>query len=586
MTKGKNSNKGKFLVIGIVAIMFILVGAGIQINQTGFLIGGQPVLALSNEQGKEITPDRVTVDGKTLEAKSKVTLSDLEVGEHDVVIVLRGVEYGQKINFDGKSVSLTVEEPIETSVFVVSSSNQAPQSGVSVYSDASFKCTTDNKGVCTFFEKPGKHSVKLQGSNYLKEELRTVAKDSNSFTFYTDEKVSVTAKVLDKETNQPVKDATIEVDGIVKGSTNYNGELTIPDLKLSQHSFSVSYKGLSEKNVFDVNQNGQVIPLYMVTPKTITITVKDELDNTLLEDVDVYLQGEWKGKTNTQGKLEIKDVSNKDYSLNVKYKGADKTEVITVNQFQKEFTVLLKAPKSVIFTLTDTETNKPITFENVFLESTGSAAYSSTRETDDIGKVKIDDIFPGDYRVTLQAVESRVKPSKVINIGSSKEIVVSLDMPNPELIASGLSCTEWWATITDWHGKCSVTIKNTESERSIATKDTAVVILVYLEDDSGNAQLVNKDVINIGRLLPSQEKKVTTKELTGFQWGKKEKIVAVLVEGWKYVPEDQKLMGEVNMPVSVTERWLKDLGDALVDYCTGDIVQCGKTIADVIGIIF
>ncbi len=580
MKKAK-SRRNTFLVIGIVAILFVLVGAGVQINQNGLFIGGQPVLALSNEQGQELTPERVVIDGKTLEAKSKVLLSDLAVGEHDIIIVIKGVEYNKKINFDGSSLSLTVEDPIETTVFVVSSSTNSPQSGISVYSDASFKCTTDAKGTCAFFEKPGKHSIKLQGNNYLKEELRTIGKDSNSFTFYTDEKLTIKVKILDRENNQPVKDATIEADGVVKGNTNSDGELTVLEIKSGPHSFGVSYRGLSEKNVYDVTQNNQIVNLYIVTPKTITVNVRDEFDNTPLE-ADVYLNGQWKGKA-TSGRLEIKDIANGDYSLQAKYKLVDKIESITVSPLQKEFTVLLKAPRSIMFALLDTETKKPITFEKVFLESTTSTAYSATRETDDLGKVKIDDILPGDYRLTLQAVESRVKPSKVVNIDSSKEVSVSVDMPNPEF-SSSISCDEWGLLYRD--GRCTVTVKNLDSERSITTKDTIVVVLVYLEDDKGKIQLVDKDIINFGRLLPGQELKKTTKDLPGFAWGKQEKVVAAVIEGWKYVPEDQKLTGQISMPLGVVERWIKDLGDAIVNYCTGDIVQCGKTIADVVGIIF
>lgn len=307
------------IVIGVFVVVVIIIGLGnfVRFSPGGQVIVGPPSLVLAYPDGREVMPDDVMLDGESKGSITEIILSGLEHGDHDIVIIINGIRYDKTFSYDGESLIITVEKPVESSVFVLSSEESTSLENVKIYSDAEYKCQTDNNGVCTFFEKPGKHMIKLQGTGLFKEELKTISKDSHSFTFYVERKFEVKVKVIDKDTHEAIKNAYVEVDGIIKGSTNSNGEITIQNIKEGMHAFEAKFETVSENEAFEVKNDNQLFTIYLQVPRKIMLTINDEETGSSVDGVRMYFGGKEVGSTTQDGTIEIEDVLPGNYKITV-----------------------------------------------------------------------------------------------------------------------------------------------------------------------------------------------------------------------------------------------------------------------------
>lgn len=497
----------KYLLIGL-AILAISLTVGLALLNLGItgrvtqILSKQPeLIVLSAETGSPLPVDKVIIDGQNFgpAPMGKIIIEGLSLGEHQLILIINGAKYSKSFTFEGEDISLYLPEPVTVKVAVWSKTTNVPIENVNVFLDEEgIVCTTNNQGICTFPASPEKHVIRLQGNGIFHEELVSISKDSNSFTFKVERELNVKVKVYDELTNEPLEDVSVYFDGLFKGKTSPDGSLLITKIKEGSHSIRVEYKQVSK----------------------------------------------------------------------------DVTQVITFES--NEVIIKIKAPRTITIELKDSETGKPIDFMKIFLEGI-SITYRSFLETDDDGRTLIPDVLPGTYQIRLEGVPTLVKPSKQIIIGADEFISVTVDMPNPRFQGS-LNCNEKLGFF-DVYGVCEVTVKNINYERGIVTQDTVVILLVYLQDENGNYVLVDKDLLDFEPILPGDSRPKTSTDLYGFQFGKQETVVAIIFEGWKYTPQSNEQIGEITLPISLVEQAINDG----INYCKQNFGECVKVISGIIG---
>ncbi len=530
------------------------------------------VLSLKDEKGGEVKPDSVVIDNKDQQATSRITIDGFEKGDHDIIVIVKGAKYKKPFVYNGESIDLIIEEPVKTSVFVLTKSG-ASLSGVSVYSDAELKCTTDSNGVCNFLESPGKHSIKLQAPGLFVEELKQVDKNSNSFTFKVERKFKLTVRVLDRDdTNKPIKGAIVKVSAQPAGETDSNGDVSPPELLEGTYVFEASYGAVSEKETKEINSQSQIITIYLSVPKTIVINAKDELDSTPLQDAEVWLEGQFRGKTDSSGKLEIKSVPNGDYNLriNVKYKTQDKiasevSQTITVSSDKREFTVQLKAPKSITLTVIDEETNKTADQVKVRI---GDKDGSTTQK----GTIDFSDVLPGRHSINVYYKNSLDIKADILEIGKPNQYRVTVNMPNPELVVT-MALNE--IMFRPW--KCEVELSNIGAEVS---ENPIALCFVYEIDGNNKTKKVDSVSIQFSNIAQGgRDKRGVDINLPWNPSVKREAVIFVYDRN-PYTPADKK---KQELMVSASQSLTNQIAGDVYNYCTSHVAECLNMAASKIG---
>lgn len=570
--------------IAIIAGILVCLGIGLGVL---FFIQSSTAksIDLIYEDGNPISAEKIILDGKDLGSVStgRITIEGLNPGEHQITIVIDGLEYSKSFTYAGESISITISRPVKTNVVVWSKLGRT-LSDIKVYSDGELKCATDQDGTCSFMEKTGSHTFRLQGDGLFHQEIKEVTQTATSFTFNVERKFQIQVKANDESTGNPIKDVEISLDGVVKGKAS-NGELTIRGAGEGSHVIRAEYKDISETLNIEVIKDNQVFEVLLEIPKAIEVKIVDELTNNPVKDGEIRLDGAYKGKTSASGTLEIKDVKEGTHTIDIEYKQISTNEAIDVTSDQRSFTVRIKAPRSVTLKLKDSETGKPIVGYSVLLKN--SEIYRSIDDTDDYGRVEIKDVLPGNYKLEVvnapRDIHARSDPSKLITIGRGSSIDAEVDMPNPKFEGT-INCEQKGCIFCDKYGVCDVKLTNVESsnENTIRSEHTLVFLFVFVEEEKGSGdyelKTVGKHILDFGSLSPGESKTKTSENLNEFAWNKEEIVVAVIVEGWTYTPENQKNVGEVKVPTSQLEK----LTERVISYCKQNPQVCADVARKII----
>jgi hypothetical protein len=92
----------------------------------------------------------------------------------------------------------------------------------------------------------------------------------------------IAGKIIDENTQKPIENVTIAVDGEAKGMCNKNGEYILKDIPIGSHQISyrrIGYKTRTKINVF-IKPNQTTITNIEMKPQAITIegiSVKEEV---------------------------------------------------------------------------------------------------------------------------------------------------------------------------------------------------------------------------------------------------------------------------------------------------------------------
>ena len=337
------SNK-KFLSVIIIAIVAGMVFYG---AITGFFISPQSSvpepqtipqptagkLTLAFDDGSLVTTQSALLDeDSVIISGGKIDISDLTQGSHRLIIIVNNIEYEEDFYYEGEGITITIAKPIETHVAVFSKELNQPISNVNVYLEGENKCTTGFDGTCSFFAKPDRYTIRLQGEGIFHEEIKPINRDSYSFTFKVEKELTAEITVLDELTNEPLVDVSVYCDGFFKGKTSTSGSLTIKDIKEGSHSIRVEYKSVSKDSFFDMTSSQRTFTIKIKAPRTVTLNVRDSETNKPVDNEKIYLNGMEMGYTAQDGSIKIVDILPGSYLVTVGTINVGSKNILTQNQ--------------------------------------------------------------------------------------------------------------------------------------------------------------------------------------------------------------------------------------------------------------
>jgi len=170
--------------------------------------------------------------------------------------------------------------------------------GASIYLDGSYKGSTNYNGELLIEDlSPEKYTVKATKSGYEDDSEDVYVESGETKTVYLTlkeipKKGSIKVIVKDQNGNR-IEDASVYLDGTLKGSTNYNGELLIEDLSPEKYTVKATKSGY---------EDSENVSLGLGEEKIVTLTLWIEEDE---EKPTVEILSPKDGET-VSGKVTIK----------------------------------------------------------------------------------------------------------------------------------------------------------------------------------------------------------------------------------------------------------------------------------------
>ncbi len=205
------------------------------------------------------------------------------------------------------------------------------------------------------------------------------------------------------------------------------------------------------------------------------------------------------------------------------------------------------AKGSVIVTLTDVETGKPIGrvgegYVRVMIGGKDQGYLT------DMGELMIKDVEAGTKELVL-IIPKYGEKRQFIEVGAGQTVSADIvvDMPNPIFDVSA-SCKTGWE-LFDEYGDISVTLTN---RGDVSSMGTNILVIVYKEDDTSVP--IATHIFDFPSLVPRKDGGVSYTEswkCSEFVWGPKEIISVVVFDGWQYTPQNEQVVNEISVPNSM-----------------------------------
>ena len=252
----------------------------------------------SNPQGA-----KVYIDG-TYKGTTPLTISRVRAGTHQIKVKMAGYETWMEnvyVSPNGISQVYATLTPVPVGTVTV---NTVP-SGASVYLDGILR----GQSPVTFTANPGTHKLKLSLSGYKTKIITFTLNSGERRTFnYTLQRIVQygTLKV-----NSNPQGAKVYIDGTYKGTT----PLTISRVRAGTHEIKVKMSGyeLWVENVYiDPNQRTEIYASLVPS-----VVYGDLVVSSGIPGSKVFLNGTYKGKISSNGKLTITDIIPGNYELTV-----------------------------------------------------------------------------------------------------------------------------------------------------------------------------------------------------------------------------------------------------------------------------
>jgi len=197
--------------------------------------------------------------------------------------------------------------------------------------------------------------------------------------------------------------------------------------------------------------------------------------------------------------------------------------------------------------VTDTETGRSVDDVEIYVDN----AFAGT--TAQGGELDVPHLDYGRHRVSvLVPYYEQCKVDKYVDVAGNITVPVSIDMPNPSFQISLEVATH--LELFNEYGSVEVTLTNVGD---VVSQDTIVLILVYLEGDT--TTLIASRIINFGNVaagaLPIKK---GIPYIDEFKWRKTEHVSAVVVDRWKYTPQNEQVVTQAQVPIGLAEQVICD----------------------------
>lgn len=191
--------------------------------------------------------------------------------------------------------------------------------------------------------------------------------------------------------------------------------------------------------------------------------------------------------------------------------------------------------------ISDQETNRYVDDVTVLIDGT---VVGNTVQN---GEIDITNLEYGRHRISvLVPYYEQCKVEQYVDVEGDKVVPLSIDMPNPVFHASVKPKAD--LELFNEYGTVSIDVSNTGN---LASKNTVAIVFVYLEDNI--ATPVGTHIIDFGNIASgaqSVNKQIT--HLDEFEWLKNERIAVIIVDGWKYTPQNDQVICQVDVPAALS----------------------------------
>lgn len=209
-------------------------------------------------------------------------------------------------------------------------------------------------------------------------------------------------------------------------------------------------------------------------------------------------------------------------------------------------------PSSSIFSakltlkITDTETEKPIDNVSVFVDDkyVGTSMQS--------GELEIENLEYGNHKISITTLEGQDIFEQGVSISGDTILPVLIDMPNPDFEVT-VDVKADYVAFREL-GRISITLKNTGQ---IISQDTIALVFVFIEDNT-NFPIASR-IIEFGNI--KSDAQPIMKEIVGidsFVWPEVERAIVIIIDKWKYTPENNQLIIQETAPYWFTIEALKN----------------------------
>jgi hypothetical protein len=198
---------------------------------------------------------------------------------------------------------------------------------------------------------------------------------------------------------------------------------------------------------------------------------------------------------------------------------------------------------SLILTIRDSDTNTLVEGVTVYID--GKKVDSTTQQ----GTVMLETVSIGQHKISITYETFGEIDVDYITVNKdTRDLSLLVDMPNPVFQVSASVTTT--LGLFDEYGHVKINLANTGD---IASQDTIALVLVYLEDDATNP--IATRIVNFGNVAagaqPLQEE---ARDISEFVWGTGERVAVVIIDRWKYTPQNNNIVTQVQVPVGFAEQ--------------------------------
>lgn len=226
------------------------------------------------------------------------------------------------------------------------------------------------------------------------------------------------------------------------------------------------------------------------------------------------------------------------------------------------------AKGSIIVTLTDEETGKPIGKVDSGYVRVVLGGIDQGYLTDE-GELKIEGVEPDTHELLL-IIPHYGEKRQFVEVGAGQTVPVNIvvDMPNP-IFEVSIGCNTNFG-LFDEYGDISIKLTNRGDVNSVST---SVLVIVYKEDDTSIP--IATHMLDFPSLVPRQDGGISHTlnwRCNEFVFGPKEIITTVVFDGWAYTPQNEQVVSTISVPSSLVAEisysvgnYLKSRPDLVVD---------------------
>ncbi len=195
---------------------------------------------------------------------------------------------------------------------------------------------------------------------------------------------------------------------------------------------------------------------------------------------------------------------------------------------------------TITLIITDTETSKFVDNASVLIDG------KDVGTTMQNGELQSGNIEYGKHILSIIPYYEQYTVEQNITVSGDVTLPISINMPNAVFEAKVEVKLDYVAFRE--LGRVRITLTNTGQ---VASQNTIALIFVYLEDNL-DTPVTNK-TIDFGNV--EADGQPITKEIAGidsFVWPTVERVVVVIVDSWKYIPENNQVITQRAVPLWFT----------------------------------